>query len=57
MKIKKSKKMGMSKRKYQKRPIIRITSDHLNILSVVLDGAILLLLFIWLILELGGIIR
>jgi len=50
----------LSRKRYKKRrkqrPIIRITSDHLSIWSVVLDAGILLLLIIWFVLEISGAI-
>jgi len=49
-----------SKKKYKKRrnqrPIIRITSDQINIVAMLLDAAILLLLAVWFMLDLGGVL-
>ena len=48
------------KRKYKKkrkqRPVIKITSDHISIVSVILDAGILILLIIWFFLEMNGLI-
>jgi len=50
----------LSKRKYKKRrkqrPVIKITSDHMALASVVLDAGILFLLVIWLALEVAGVL-
>ena len=49
-----------SRKKYKKRrkqrPVIRITGDHLSLLSVVLDAGILLLLIVWFLLEIGDLL-
>jgi len=48
-----------SKRKYKKRrkqrPVIKITSDHMSMASVILDAGILILLVIWFVLEIAGL--
>jgi hypothetical protein len=54
MKPKRKKKTGAYKRKNKLRPVIKITSDHISLLSCILDAAILFLLAAWWLWEIGG---
>lgn len=57
MKKQKEKPKRRKRRKKPKlRPIVRITSDHMSLLSVTLDAGILILLLVWFVMELPAIL-
>jgi hypothetical protein len=47
----------MKKVKLERRPVIKITSDLVSFISMLLDAAILIVLIAWMALEISGAIR